>query len=547
MNKTNFKLFTMFLAGIAFSAMTVLAATISISTNFEDGVTQYLKKLVILKNDNTTWMVLDWNTLSGENIYGTNITWTNIKGTNITWNKIYGQSGLFQDGYFSGIKLQQNSNRLELDGNNIRFNNSIKFYTWNSQTEFIIINPLWIQILWNIASINNGIYGKNGYFSDTLTWGIGNFNHILLWTGNTKWQMFIDNNQVFFSINANKLTYYFNNNDLMSIAPNGVSITWTLNTNGSITAKTGYFSEIAVQTGRFGDALMLETKRQGGRITYTNDLRFSSGLTDVTLRIDTLGNLESRKNIRAHGDITATGNISVTGSISAKWNISATGNITSSKTGSFKNIDVDGDITAKNLNIFNINNLISTNNSNITIGYTNVPQVGEVTKSTTTIKGNVKQLSTISQRVFTWLNQDEGASTYYPVFFPKWTLSWTQNEPLDTDSKRYIHCRKHNSIQHFYIHWSTWLATIYKPSSNQPRQYNNISYVLKFGEDGYFELKAWETFAVFPNQCWSWEFVVSKQEYWWYITPRSSWNNGGFEQRSWLVLEEFNHGAQTLP
>jgi hypothetical protein len=54
MNKTNFKLFTMFLAGIAFSAMTVLAATISISTNFEDGVTQYLKKLVILKNDNTT-------------------------------------------------------------------------------------------------------------------------------------------------------------------------------------------------------------------------------------------------------------------------------------------------------------------------------------------------------------------------------------------------------------------------------------------------------------------------------------------------------------
>jgi len=49
MKKTNFKLFTMFLAGIAFSAMTVLAATISISTNFEDGVTQYLKKLVILK------------------------------------------------------------------------------------------------------------------------------------------------------------------------------------------------------------------------------------------------------------------------------------------------------------------------------------------------------------------------------------------------------------------------------------------------------------------------------------------------------------------
>ncbi|HPC34586.1 MAG TPA: hypothetical protein PLP73_02900, partial [Candidatus Absconditabacterales bacterium] len=110
MNKTNFKLFTMFLAGIAFSAMTVLAATISISTNFEDGMTQYLKKLVILKNDNTTGMVLDGDTLNGENIYGTNITGTNIhgssiygntlsgnniKGTNITGSKIYGQRGLF--------------------------------------------------------------------------------------------------------------------------------------------------------------------------------------------------------------------------------------------------------------------------------------------------------------------------------------------------------------------------------------------------------------------------------------------------------------------
>jgi len=90
MNKTNFKLFTMFLAGIAFSAMTVLAATISISTNFEDGVTQYLKKLVILKNDNTTWMVLDWDTLSGENIYGTNISWNNIHWSSIHSNTLSG-------------------------------------------------------------------------------------------------------------------------------------------------------------------------------------------------------------------------------------------------------------------------------------------------------------------------------------------------------------------------------------------------------------------------------------------------------------------------
>jgi hypothetical protein len=54
MKKTNFKLFTMFLAGIAFSALTVFAATISISTNFEDGAIQYLKKLVILMDNNNT-------------------------------------------------------------------------------------------------------------------------------------------------------------------------------------------------------------------------------------------------------------------------------------------------------------------------------------------------------------------------------------------------------------------------------------------------------------------------------------------------------------
>jgi len=91
MNKTNFKLFTMFLAGIAFSAMTVLAATISISTNFEDGVTQYLKKLVILKNDNNTWITLDWDTLTWKNIYGDNINWNTITGSSI-----YGEEGMFE-------------------------------------------------------------------------------------------------------------------------------------------------------------------------------------------------------------------------------------------------------------------------------------------------------------------------------------------------------------------------------------------------------------------------------------------------------------------
>lgn len=91
MKKTNFKLFTMFLAGIAFSALTVFAATISISTNFEDGAIQYLKKLVILMDNNNTWITLDWDTLTWKNIYGDNINWNTITGSSI-----YGEEGMFE-------------------------------------------------------------------------------------------------------------------------------------------------------------------------------------------------------------------------------------------------------------------------------------------------------------------------------------------------------------------------------------------------------------------------------------------------------------------
>jgi hypothetical protein len=49
MKKTNFKLFTMFLAGILFSTFAVFAATISVPTNFTTNAVQYLQKLV-LKN-----------------------------------------------------------------------------------------------------------------------------------------------------------------------------------------------------------------------------------------------------------------------------------------------------------------------------------------------------------------------------------------------------------------------------------------------------------------------------------------------------------------
>ena len=81
----------MFLAGIAFSALTVFAATISISTNFEDGAIQYLKKLVILMDNNNTWITLDWDTLTWKNIYGDNINWNTITGSSI-----YGEKGMFE-------------------------------------------------------------------------------------------------------------------------------------------------------------------------------------------------------------------------------------------------------------------------------------------------------------------------------------------------------------------------------------------------------------------------------------------------------------------
>jgi len=385
MNKTNFKLFTMFLAGIAFSAMTVLAATISISTNFEDGVTQYLKKLVILKNDNTTWMVLAWDTLSGENIYGTNIygtniTWTNIKGTNITWNKIYGQSGLF-------------SQYCDDDGDNCSSIEDLK--------------------LWKKSSDNN-IY----YINENV------------WIGT--------------------------NNPSEKLEVNG-----TGKFSGNISAKTGYFTDINVKKGYFsgiiikgdandtelkiGDNIHLSEAGIGGLIKFKGFLAFRSWMDEI-MRINNQWNLEHKKNIIANGNISA-------------------------KNGYFSGMEIKG--------------------------------------------GNVKSLSSISQKAFNWIYP----TTDYIIYLPAGTLVWTQNNPLPTDSKRYISCITTppmiNSTGAFLLLAYNTGNVEYSGIEEDP----NLYAIMPFYDNVYYELKAGETFAI-QSMCKDKMVLISKQEYWWNITPR---------------------------
>jgi hypothetical protein len=61
MKHTNIKLFTMFLAGILFSAITVFAATINVSTNFTTSAVQHLQSLVIKDSGNQNQIIIDGN------------------------------------------------------------------------------------------------------------------------------------------------------------------------------------------------------------------------------------------------------------------------------------------------------------------------------------------------------------------------------------------------------------------------------------------------------------------------------------------------------
>jgi hypothetical protein len=336
----------MFLAGIAFSAMTVLAATISISTNFEDGVTQYLKKLVILKNDNTTWMVLDWDTLNGENIYGTNITWTNIhwssvygntlsgnniKGTNITWSKIYGQRGLF-----SKYCDENESNCSSIDDLKLwsKYNENI-YYTggnvwiWTSNpTEKLVVN--------GTGNFSGNIFAKNGYFSGIETSWTGEFYTIsgIRAKINT---LLIENRISYFfhqypwgdlvnSFHSDKPILFDGNTVWIGswlIVKQGLSV-WepdnlylTVSANG-VSAKTGYFNEVDVSDGTvsakkgsfsgasFGSKLGLSSiENIGWKISYTWQLQIMSWSTN-TIQIDTSWNVWI-------GDITPNAKLHVNG------------------------------------------------------------------------------------------------------------------------------------------------------------------------------------------------------------------------------------------
>lgn len=178
MNKTNFKLFTMFLAGIAFSALTVFAATISISTNFEDGAIQYLKKLVILMDNNNTWITLDWDTLTWKNIYGDNINWNTITGSSI-----YGEEGMFE-----------------------KYCN----YGWTGCVSYEELTQWWWESLWNTWS-NNKIYYSTGNV------GIG--------TNNPNQKLVVNGTGLFSGLKVNSIAQF--DNGIFSSNISGNTITTT--------------------------------------------------------------------------------------------------------------------------------------------------------------------------------------------------------------------------------------------------------------------------------------------------------------------------------
>ena len=59
MKHSNLKLFIMFAAGILFSAITVFAATVNVTTNFTAKTVQFLQQLVLTDASGTTGIVLD--------------------------------------------------------------------------------------------------------------------------------------------------------------------------------------------------------------------------------------------------------------------------------------------------------------------------------------------------------------------------------------------------------------------------------------------------------------------------------------------------------
>lgn len=183
MNKTNFKLFTMFLAGIAFSALTVFAATISISTNFEDGAIQYLKKLVILMDNNNTWITLDWDTLTWKNIYGDNINWNTITGSSI-----YGEEGMFE-----------------------KYCN----YGWTGCVSYEELTQWWWESLWNTWS-NNKIYYSTGNV------GIG--------TNNPNQKLVVNGTGLFSGLKVNSIAQFDNGIFSSNISGNTITTTNFYNT-----------------------------------------------------------------------------------------------------------------------------------------------------------------------------------------------------------------------------------------------------------------------------------------------------------------------------
>ena len=489
MNKTNFKLFTMFLAGIAFSAMTVLAATISISTNFEDGVTQYLKKLVILKNDNTTWMVLDWDTLNGENIYGTNITWTNIKGTNITWSNIYGTNITWTN--IKGNKIQ---------GQSGLFSQYCDESWQECKTIGELTNPEAPDQLW--TKNGNKIYYTSG--------------NVWIWTPDPETTLYVDGTGTFSqgintpTINGKpKIDFKVNDIDIMTLNTSSVSIgnTGAIRTIKDLNVSWTWFfwRDIKAGYGIFVHDISANNASVSSITAGTqNKIKLYEG------SIWFWSKLSFRSNSTEQATIENNWNFTIKTGIFLNW-IILSGSL---QLATNQNDSIIESINTKNLVFkapnnkqiqFKINNQekMSINNNGISAktGYFSGME----------IKGSdVKLLSTVFQKEFTWNYQNSW------LYLPKWTTSWTQNDALATDSKRYISCNNFWTwiiLLSLYKQWNTpfvWLQTYPFTKS--------FYAMLSFENTAFYELKAWESFSV-NSTCSSW-LIVSKQEYWWNTTSR---------------------------
>lgn len=141
----------MFLAWILFSAVTVFAATINVSTNFTSNAVQFLQELVVTDSNGATGVVLNWDTATIQSDTICETDGSNCKNISdiLTW---YNESDpIFMTNSGSFLKKDANGNVLITGGVSIYS----KLTVWHSS----LAN--WSQSVamgnWSTANWDNSI------------------------------------------------------------------------------------------------------------------------------------------------------------------------------------------------------------------------------------------------------------------------------------------------------------------------------------------------------------------------------------------------------